>query len=47
MADGYLLRMNLKIMTPKWARPGSSDPVSNFWDPPYNWQNIKGKLHVY
>ena len=43
MADGYFLRMNLK-MTTKWARPGSSDPISNFWDPPYNWQNIKGKL---
>jgi len=24
--------MNLK-MTPKWAWPGSHDPISKFWDP--------------
>jgi len=43
MEDGSFLRMNLKITT-KWAWPGSNDPISKFWDLPYNWQNIKGKL---
>jgi len=32
MEDGSFLRMNLK-MTPKWAWPGSHDPISKFWDP--------------
>ena len=24
-------------MTPKWAWPGSRDPISKYWDPPYNY----------
>jgi len=32
MEDRSFLRMNLK-MTPKWAWPGSRDPISKFWDP--------------
>jgi len=33
--DGPLLRPDHKT-TPKWAWPGSRDPVSKFRDPPYN-----------
>jgi len=32
--------MNLKI-TPKWAWQGAPEPISKFWDPPYNWQTSK------
>ena len=45
MDDRSFLRMSLK-MTPKWAWPGSRDPISKFWDPLYNWQNIKCALQV-
>jgi len=34
-------------MTTKWVWSGSRDPISKFWDPPYNWQNIKDELQVY
>jgi len=37
MEDGSFLHMNLK-MTPKWAWPGSPDPIKKFWDP-----HISGK----
>ena len=30
--DGHPLRMDHK-MTPKWAWPGSCDPLSKFWGP--------------
>jgi len=40
MEDGSFLRMNLQ-MTPKWAWPGSPDPISKFRDLPYNWQTSK------
>jgi len=32
MENGSFLRTNFK-MTPKWAWPGSRDPVSKVWDP--------------
>ena len=33
--DAPLLRPDHKT-TPKWAWPGSRDPISKYWDPPYN-----------
>jgi len=30
--DGPLLRVDHKT-TPKWAWPGSRDPITKFWDP--------------
>jgi len=32
MEDGPLLRTEYKT-TPKWALPGSHDPISKFWHP--------------
>jgi len=39
--------MTTLTTAPKWAWPGTRDPISKFWDPPYNGQNIKGELQVY
>jgi len=33
--DGPLRRVDHKT-TPKWAWPGSGNPISKFWDPSYN-----------
>jgi len=44
---GQILPAYESQMTPKWAWSGSRDPLSKFWDPLYNWQNIKGALQVY
>jgi len=40
MEDGTRRRMNLK-MTPKWAWPGSRDPMSKFCDPLITGKNQK------
>ena len=36
MEDGPRLHMENKT-TPKWEWPGSRDPISKYWDPPYNY----------
>jgi len=34
--DGPFLRVGTIKRHPNWAWPGSRDPISKFWDPPYN-----------
>jgi len=43
---GRILPAYNSQMTHKWAWLGSPDQFRNIGTP-YNWQNIKGKLHVY